>query len=377
MAKKSDLWKLIEAKKSGTRVLSRIQRMLELEVEDDGRRTDVMHPSEMSHDDWCPRRDYYRISGFPMSAENVSFQLQNIFDEGHEIHNKWQMRLWRAGVLGGTFECILCDHLWEGISPNICPECAAERKYLIYREVPLEDDELPIGGHADGALEDGGPPALMEFKSIGLGTVRYENPRMLKSYTTKTEAGRTIIDFDSLWRELRMPFPAHLKQGNMYLRMSGRRKMVYIYESKVHQQVKEFIITYNPEVIAELIDDAKDVKYALDKGVPPDRPSWASTARKTCKTCPFFGPCWDNENGEVNGAKADEKAQPQIGARTRAVPRPQRAGSVGAGTTREAPGDEASGTTGRPRRVIRRRIDEAPEPDYPMGRLFGRPSSHR
>ena len=42
--------------------------------------------------EWCWRHDYYRIRGYPVDAksQNPSFHMENVFEEGHEIHHKWQ-----------------------------------------------------------------------------------------------------------------------------------------------------------------------------------------------------------------------------------------------------------------------------------------------
>src|SRR5215510_5840577 len=61
-----------------------------------------LHPSDMAKSDWCYRADFYRMTGAPESKEHVrnpSFRMENIFEEGHDIHHKWQTWLWEMGNL--------------------------------------------------------------------------------------------------------------------------------------------------------------------------------------------------------------------------------------------------------------------------------------
>ena len=58
---------------------------------DSERSTKVMHPSDMSHKEWCGRHDYYRIIDTPIektSKANPSFRMENVFAEGHAIHRQ-------------------------------------------------------------------------------------------------------------------------------------------------------------------------------------------------------------------------------------------------------------------------------------------------
>src|ERR1035441_9290409 len=75
------------------------------------RRADLMHPSDMSHGDWCPRAEYYKLTGVPMPEERFNRVLENIFDEGYEIQYKWQRRMRATRKLWGRWLCQLCGAL--------------------------------------------------------------------------------------------------------------------------------------------------------------------------------------------------------------------------------------------------------------------------
>ena len=254
---------------------------------DPERRHDVLHPSDMAGRDWCPRHDYYRIIDTPVEKEstaNPSFTMNNVFAEGHQIHGKYQTWLWEMGVLHGMWLCLSCSARWEATSPKFCPLCQSPR--LIYREVPLHR-EL-VGGHSDGAVHDLDDwSGLIEVKSIGMGTLRFEAPRLHQRYID----GETL---ENIWWKINRPFPSHIKQGQLYLWMAWPRyeEICFIYESKFHQQTKEFVVSYNPSLIAPLLESAREVAQAVLDGVASPRPEWADPDGRICKSCVYRRTCW-------------------------------------------------------------------------------------
>lgn len=249
------------------------------------RDTDHLHPSELSKKDWCPRAAWYGITGMPKAAESFSFQRLNIFEEGHSIHHKWQTWLWEAGILVGRWECKQCEHSWYGKSPDRCTECMNPN--IVYREVPLRDDEHRIIGHADGEIEDDRGRALIEIKSVGLGTVRWERPKLYEDYANGT------LNIDGVWKNLKTPFASHVRQGNLYMHCRKVDTIVFIYEWKPSQQVKEFEVKFNPEVVEPMLKGCKTVMEHLESNTIPDRPWWATEPSSSgCKLCPFKKECF-------------------------------------------------------------------------------------
>jgi len=253
---------------------------------------DYIHPSDMCKPEWCGRHDYYRMVGTPYEKEdlaNPSFRMGNVWSEGHKIHDKYQDWLTEMGVLWGTWQCRECGHAFEALSPPECESCGSLR--LRYREVTLRRDDMLIEGHADGAVHDLDDwSGLVEIKSIGIQTVRFEAPRLYNRYADDNET------LESVWWKINRPFPSHVKQGMLYLWLAWPRykQIVFIYESKWNQAVKEFVVSYNERVIAPLLEIAAEVTRAVELGVPPDRPVWAeSSVGKTCKSCEYRRACWD------------------------------------------------------------------------------------
>ena len=244
-----------------------------------------LHPSELSKKQWCPRSSWYTITGVEGKQESLAFSRLNVFEEGNAIHRKWQTWLWHAGILAGNWECETCDHYWSATSPYSCDSCGSVR--IRYREVPVRSDEYRILGHADGKVVDKEGSALLEIKSVGTGTVRFEKPALFADYSS----GKLTID--ELWRNIKQPFASHVRQGNLYMHCTGIDTIVFIYEWKPTQEVKEFVVRHNPEIVAPILENCKKVIAALESNQILDRPEWATDKDCSgCKYCPYQKVCW-------------------------------------------------------------------------------------
>lgn len=274
------------------RVLPKVElSLVKKSVERNSHRdTQHLHPSEISKRYWCHRASVYQITDVPKSAESFSFHRLNIFEEGHEIHSKWQHWLWDAGLLCGRFRCISCGYSWYSQAPDTCQQCGKGKHFLQYREVPLRDDEHRLIGHADGEINDERGKALIEVKSIGIGTVRFEKPSLYDDYSNKR------ISIDDVWKNIKAPFPSHIRQGQIYMHCRKIDSIVFIYEWKPSQQVKEFEVKAMPEMVQPILDGCKTVMQHLDSGTIPNRPEWAtSRSCAGCKMCPYKEVCYAND----------------------------------------------------------------------------------
>lgn len=223
------------------------------------RDTEYLHPSQICKRDWCPRSSMYEILKTPVEKTKThSFQTLNIFKTGHDIHAKWQGWLERSGVMKES-------------------------------ELPIFNEEHHIKGSADGLIQDVFGRAILEIKSVGVGTVRVENPDLYKKY----ESGD--INSDELWKHIRQPFSTHLRQINLYMYATGIHQGIILYEWKPNQACKEFDIKFQPALITHILAAAALVKQHLTEGTIIDRPSWATdNENKTCKACPYKNECWSN-----------------------------------------------------------------------------------
>jgi CRISPR/Cas system-associated exonuclease Cas4 (RecB family) len=291
-------------------IVSRVARHLMVNEEVTDRRSDVVHPSEASHEGWCPRAVYYRIAGVAAdpSVRPIVFELA--LETGSDAHRKWQSWLWEMGLLRGMWTCLRCELFWEAVSPFDCPRCEANKQLIRYSEVPVSNEKYLLHGNADGDVWFVDGWKLIEIKTIGTGTVRIEAPNMMKrfSYTHKGEDGKDHegVDWQALWRSIRRPFPSHLRQGMIYCFLRGRKEIVYIYDPKfITAYPKEFEIGFRKDLIEDILDECIWVKDALEKQRPPKRPMWAEVKHKTCQGCPYHSTCWsralhDRSNGKAS-----------------------------------------------------------------------------
>lgn len=248
--------------------------MLSQHMEGSDRRWDIIHPSELSHQKtFCPRAVYLRITEGPLPPDKFDWGQQNIFDEGHNIHAKWQQRLRDATPLWGNWRCIICDHVarncllpqgWLSSGDDVLEACDLGHGNHIweYMEVSLNaEEELLMAGHADGAAWT----TLAEIKSVGTGTVRIEDFNLYDTWKD---------DLSRMWKEITRPFKTHVNQVDIYLGIARLRGLPFtsaefIYECKWNQQVKNFTIKYSEERSGKLLDQARAIKYSVDHNQEP------------------------------------------------------------------------------------------------------------
>jgi hypothetical protein len=264
-------------------------------------RTHIIYPSEMARSGWCVRATYYRMTGCPLPESKSSFTMENVFAQGNAIHDKWQGWLSETGKLWGDWRCTRCaEYVKDSVKPGdfFSGSCVGTgwvkmngtsghfTRDLVnvvaeafphdwkYKEVTLKSVSLPVSGHADGALT--GHDCLIELKSLGVGSLRYEAPSMLDRHTHLVD-GRKVTDIDGLWKDFHRPLTSHLKQGNIYLWMAQEmglpfKKISFVYEFKANQQVKEFVVDYSEDIIAEQLAAAKMIQACIDRKIVPACP---------------------------------------------------------------------------------------------------------
>jgi hypothetical protein len=241
--------------------------------------------------------------------------MRMIFDEGKEIHRKWQHRIWDLGRLTGQYYCMDCRRTWWDTSPDKCENCGAKRAFLRYDEVPLHDEALHMVGSADGY--DCGD-AVIEIKSVGVNTLRFEAPHLIKNHTYKLNLNgrnREFLDYDGLWDSIRVPFPSHIRQGHFYSYMGAPETEIFLYECKWNQRVKEMVVKYREERIADRLTWCRQIVTGLQDGDIPD--------------CPFGG-CPDCRRYERSGSDRRRKILVRRGTAAQAgVAESARDGGVG------------------------------------------------
>lgn len=276
---KGALKNFLDAGKSTTRVISKVERFVLSKPINTSRATDALHPSAMVSKYWCHKASYYNLLGYvPEKAQERSFKRELIFAQGHGIHDTWQTWLGDMGKLYGRWECELCKMSDWLLSPALCPKC--DEPSMKYKEVPLEYKPLRIKGHADGWLKGFGDDLLLEVKSIGMGTFLWLDRQAFM------EADQ---DFEKVWKNLKHPFESHVSQAQLYMKIlelsgveSPPQEAVLIYEAKPNQETKEFIVRKDDWGINHLLEAAEMIVRAVEDRQPPDCNIGGSAGCRQC-----------------------------------------------------------------------------------------------
>jgi len=259
----------IAAGKNPSRVLGATERWLLAQPADVSRRSDVIHPSAMIKSDWCHRAEYYELQGVAPEPRQLTMKQMLTFEEGHRIHDRWQTTFGNMGKLWGRWRCLGCNFNTVGLKPSSCVVCFSMD--MKYAEVAVESSEHGIAGHADGVLVGFGDPLLLEIKSVGEGTIRWEDAGFWLANDS---------DFKKAWANLKAPFYTHIMQAQVYMKCleimaegtmnSYPKEAVFLYESKVDQEVKEFVVPKSDFGIMELFDAAALIVKAVADQTPLD-----------------------------------------------------------------------------------------------------------
>ncbi len=222
----------------------------------------TVHVSEMAKKDWCERATWFRIQSGKWPEEKFSFTMQSIFDEGHQIHDKWQTWLAETGKLWGDWKCIVC---WDLRTACLKPTDTVSNCRHIWRYAEVSFRFGQFSGHEDAAIGS----RLVEFKSVGVGTLRRDSPGLLAKFYKQTTEGKKLYDLDELWKSLKQPLLSHVRQANLYLWLAARMadqgvpgyevfdSASIVYEYKPNQQSREYVIPFSIDIVQPLIDRAR------------------------------------------------------------------------------------------------------------------------
>lgn len=355
-----------EARKSHIELLSDIRtHVVNQGVKHEATRSaHMVHISELTKDSMCPRHLYYKIQEVPPSDQKPPnyYRLEMMWAAGTAEHEKWQRWLREMGDLWGTWTCLVCEAEYTNVlKPDECSSCGKD--LFRYDEVSLEDDIYLLVGHADGAVPR--LNTLVEIKTFSTGSVRVEQPDLVRKHTYKVD-GKTVIDHDGVWKSIKRPLRGHLVQGVFYLWLCQRmglpfEKITFIYENKTNQDTKTFEVTLSERVIKPYLEIMQGVLDAATEEVPPERPALFDPTSAPCKDCVFRTTCWE---GSSDDTSEESPAVPAGGSRTRSEATGREAALYAASSS----GAEDPGGTRGHRGTGRSRTDADDDPADPVGR---------
>lgn len=167
-------------------------------------------------------------SRFKPNSGKVNPQLQRIFDNGSSMHERWQKYLEDAGIL-----------------------VEAESRFI--------DEERRISGYIDAIVEVNNIRYVVELKSINHFS----------------------------FQKLKEPKPEHCIQVQLYGMITGLDCFV-IYENKNTQEIKEFFVRKNDDMIKEI----QSMMFAIKES-----PNTKTILPKTdqinlCQSCRYMNTCY-------------------------------------------------------------------------------------
>lgn len=274
--------------------------LLSLNSKDEDRRWDINSPSSAGR---CPRGIVYSRLGKEADANAVQPRVRRIFDNGTHTHERLQKYMLDCGV-------------------------------LLMDEVPVWNDSLQIQGHTDGLLDlKKGEGGILEIKSINSQSFnklidakdehklqaqvylyclekrrkylkrRFKDEKALEKYLNSKVYNKFVAKHYShlkgghhysLEEKMQFKIECHQKADRiLYSFKKPLTKMVFLYENKDTQELKEFTVGYDQERVDWLKEQYESINEYVAEEKIPDRPEEAtSKSCGYCRWCSFKLECW-------------------------------------------------------------------------------------
>lgn len=289
---------LFQAMKSEGYVTAPLDRYLfEQANKPNDRAVNVNAPSQAGK---CNRANYYMRMQYEGDG-TIDPRTQRIFDNGTYTHERLQAYLIDMGLL----------HM---------------------DEVPVLNEKYNIQGHTDGYLNFGDEVAILEIKSINdnqfnqLKDAKEEHKCQGLIYLFCTEERRKWLhkhyknkaEFDASYNDRYKYFEQryqHMQSGHKYSReekianevmlnmLSDNilfntdkpvTKVIFLYENKNNQELKEFCVERNlttEPILEGVLERYEELNECCRKKILPDREG-TSKSCTMCRFCSFSNTCW-------------------------------------------------------------------------------------
>ena len=109
----------------------------------------------------------------------------------------------------------------------------------------------------------------------------------------EVDGEKLVVDFKSMnsfqFKTLESPSPDHVKQVMLYLHFLSLKKALLVYECKNTQELKEFEVLYDDNVVNQSLAYFYRLKSQINQDVLPDVPE--DIEKWKCDRCPFLEEC--------------------------------------------------------------------------------------
>lgn len=276
------------------------QYLLSMSAKDEDRRYDINSPSSAGA---CPRGAVFSRLGYERDACSIDAKTRRIFDNGTHTHERLQRYM------------LDCD-------------------ILAMDEVPVFDDDYQVQGHTDGLLNlSKHELGILEIKTINTDGYKklvdakeehklqaflylhcLENRRKWLKARFKTQ--RELIKYlvSKEYIDFVKDHYKHMKDGDKYsadekfqFKLQCHKnadkilfkairpinKVIFLYEDKNTQALKEFCVVRDDEMINDLLDKLEYINDHVERKEIPPRPEEAtSKSCGHCRWCNFQSQCF-------------------------------------------------------------------------------------
>jgi len=198
----------------------------------------------------CGRAVFFKFKNAP--REKMEPRILRVYERGEYLHRNIISILIRMGI-------------------------------LVASEVNIPNQEI-IGGRADAIVSLNNELYLLDIKSMN----------------------------SMIFRNLNEPKEENIYQLQLYLHYFNMKKGILFYIDKDKQDIKEFVINYDKDLVQSLLKGFTDLKQKVDSNVIPDRLS-DYLQNWQCQYCQFREVCSLAGPGEINWAnfktKIEEKSK--------------------------------------------------------------------
>lgn len=265
---------------------------------DADRALDVNAPSQAGN---CLRANFYARTACQDDG-SIAPRTQRVFDNGTHVHLRLQKYMSDMGLL-------ICD------------------------EVPILNDEYKIQGHTDGFLDLGDEVAILEIKSINdnqfgqLKDAKEEHKKQGLVYLYCAEERRKYLhkkyksreEFFNSEQERRNYFAKYyqyMQDGHKFKREEKIQyqvdlnivsddilydtekpitKVIFLYEDKNNQELKEFVVDRNSgeseAILKDILNRYSVINECCRTGKAPEREG-TSKSCNVCRWCNYKNTCW-------------------------------------------------------------------------------------
>ena len=276
------------------------QYLLSLNAKDEDRRYDINSPSSAGR---CPRSIVYSRLNYERDYNSVDARTRRIFDNGTHTHERLQKYMLDCGVLEMDEVPVFdLDHEIQGHTDGLLRLMKAELGILEIKSINSNSFSKLIDAKPEHKLQASVYMYCLETRRKWLRET-YKSEAEFEKYITSDEYKEFIHSLYghmkggshyTLEDKLNFKFNCHqLADRLLWKTIRPITKMVFLYENKDTQELKEFLVKWDDEIIENLLTEYKYInEYVANKKLPP-KPADAKGKNCTkCRWCDFTSTCY-------------------------------------------------------------------------------------